>query len=152
MSMKYLTSCLTNVTPSLLLSQKQLTLWLDLMGKKNCSSVCFLFLLLLFGELFKIQLLKLKISPSPSWSYSVASKICNLWIVLSWNRVCLDSLAWNLAELYSRSRDLSHMAELYEAVVRNSCWSAVWFQNNWICMNAVGGDQAQLTEWIMSQK
>lgn len=109
-------------------------------GKKNCSSVCFLFLLLLFGELFKIQLLKLRISPSPSWSYNVASKNCNLWIMLSWNCVYLDIQPWNLAELYSRSRDPSHVAELYEAVARNSRWSAVWFQNNLICMNAVGGD------------
>lgn len=34
-------------------------------GKKNCSNVCFLFLLVLFREILKTQLPKLRISPSP---------------------------------------------------------------------------------------
>lgn len=41
--MNYVTSCLTNVTPSLLLSQKQLTLWPDLMGKKTVQVFAFYF-------------------------------------------------------------------------------------------------------------
>lgn len=42
------------------------------------------------------------------------------------------------------------MVELYEAAVNNSCRSAVQFQINSICINAVGGDLSDLTEWIMS--
>lgn len=114
--------------------------------EKNCSNVCFLFLLVLFREILKTQLLNLRISSSPVQVKTLSPKTAACKFVVL--KLCVlghpaMELGW---AIFTFKRPITCGWALCSSSEKLLQYSSMIT----ICINAVGGDLADLTEWIVS--
>ena len=80
--------------------------------ENNCSNVCFLFLLLLFREILKTQLLKFRISSSPVQVMLLSLKITTCELVVMY--LAIQPLGWAVPCPKTLHTWLNSMEELWE--------------------------------------